>query len=137
MKYMLDTNICIYAMRSMTSELAERLESCAWGELGISAISLAELEYGVLAGAPERSAALRAKLDSLLEDLMVAPFDADAAGAYATIRRLAPERNRHALDKLIAAHAVGLGAVLVTNNEADFRRFPNLTVENWTQAREV
>jgi tRNA(fMet)-specific endonuclease VapC len=73
----------------------------------------------------------RSALESLLEDIQVAPFDAQAAKAYGPIRAAYKDRNRDALDKLIASHAVGLGVALVTNNEADFVNFAGLRVENW------
>ena len=131
MKFVLDTNICIHAMHSTSPILAEHLESRYFGELILSTISLAELEYGIVAAAPQDRQVRQDMLDSLLEDLVVAPFDAAAARAYGEIRRADPMRGRNALDKLIAAHALSLGAVLVTNNEMDFRRFPGLVVENW------
>ena len=62
---------------------------------------------------------------------MVAPFEAQAARAYGPIRAAYKERNRDALDKLIASHAIALGVTLVTNNEADFLNYAGLKVENW------
>ena len=70
-------------------------------------------------------------LERLLEDIRVAPFESGAARAYGPLRAANPERNQNALDKLIASHAISLGLTLVTNNEADFRSFTGLTVENW------
>ena len=70
-------------------------------------------------------------MDGLLEDIVVAAFEARAARAYGPIRPSNRERNKDALDKLIAAHAVALGATLVTNNEAEFRTYPGLKIENW------
>ena len=67
----------------------------------------------------------------LLDDIKVAPFDAQAAKAYGPIRAAYKGRNRDALDKLIASHAVALGVTLVTNNEADFMNCAGLRVENW------
>ncbi len=129
-KYMLDTNICIYLMKRQPPEVAARFAQCFVGEVVISAITLAELEYGV-----ERSGAAKghnqAAMDGLLEDIVVAAFEARAARAYGPIRADHRERNKDALDKLIAAHAVALGVTLVTNNEADFRTYPGLRLENW------
>lgn len=62
---------------------------------------------------------------------MVAAFEALTARAYGPLRAANRNRNKDALDKLIAAHAVALGTTLVTNNEADFAIYPGLTVENW------
>jgi tRNA(fMet)-specific endonuclease VapC len=70
----------------------------------------------------------------LLDDIMVAPFDAQAAKAYGPIRAAYKDRNRDALDKLIASHAVALGVTLVTNNEADFVNYSGLVVENWVNS---
>ncbi|MDO9226819.1 MAG: type II toxin-antitoxin system VapC family toxin [Pseudomonadota bacterium] len=132
MKYMLDTNVCIDVMQGALPHLAARMEACYYGELLMSAITLAELEFGILAARLEARALRRFLLDGIREDVVVASFDAAAARAYAEVRLADPQRGRNALDKLIAAHALSLGAVLVTNNEADFRRFSGLAVENWT-----
>ena len=69
----------------------------------------------------------------LVEDIPVAPFDVGAADAYAPIRMAMRDRRRDALDKLIAGHAIALGAVLVTNNVRDFAEYPGLTIENWLE----
>lgn len=79
----------------------------------------------------EAQARNQALLDSLLEDILAVPFDARAARTYGPLRAAHRERNKDALDKLIASHAMSLGVTLVTNNEADFREFAGLTVENW------
>ena len=71
---------------------------------------------------------------SLLEDILVAPFDAPAAMAYGPIRAAYKDRHRDALDKLIASHAVALGVTLVTNNDADFVGYPGLKVDNWVNS---
>ena len=72
-----------------------------------------------------------AALTALLEDLAVAPFDSEAAVSYGVLRAAVPSRQRNAMDRLIAAHAVSLGTTLVTNNEQDFSGYPGLRVENW------
>lgn len=129
-KYMLDTNICIYLMKHQPVEVKERFAQCFVGDVVISAISLAELEFGVrCSGAAEH--ANRALLASLLEDIPAAPFEALAARAYGPARFANRERNRDALDKLIASHAIALDVTLVTNNESDFVIYPGLRVENW------
>ena len=74
-----------------------------------------------------------AALASLLEDILVAPFDAQAAMAYGRIRAAYKDRNRDALDKLIASHALALGVTLVTNNVSDFAAYSELKVENWVE----
>lgn len=132
-KYMLDTNICIYLMKHQPPQVQARFAECFVGDVVISAIMLAELEYGV-ACSGEAQARNQALLDSLLEDILVAPFEARAARAYGPLRAAHRERNKDALNKLIAAHALSLGVTLVTNNEADFRGFAGLAVDNWVNS---
>lgn len=127
---MLNTNICIYLMKHQPPEVRQRFAECFVGDVVISAITLAELEYGVVCSNQSR-AKNQAALDSLLEDLMVMPFEGGAARANGPLRAAHRERNKDALDKLIAAHAQSLGVTLVTNNEADFLAFEGLSVENW------
>lgn len=129
-KYMLDTNMCIYLMKHQPLAVKARFDQCFVGEVVISAITLAELEYGVVCSGAAASAN-RSMLDSFIEDVPVAPFDARAASAYGPTRLANRDRSRDALDKLIAAHAIALGVTLVTNNEADFVIYPELVVENW------
>lgn len=129
-KYMLDTNICIYLMKHQPPQVQARFADCFVGDVVMSAITLAELEFGV-ACSGEAQARNQALLDSLLEDILAVPFDTRAARTYGPLRAAHRERNKDALDKLIASHAMSLGVTLVTNNEADFREFAGLTIENW------
>ena len=129
-KFMLDTNICIYLMKHQPPQVRARFAECFVGDVVISAITLAELEFGI-ACSGESQARNQAALDALLEDLLVAPFEARAARAYGPLRAANRECNKDALDKLIASHALSLGVTLVTNNEADFGGFSGLVVENW------
>ena len=131
-QFMLDTNMCIYLMKHHPPEVAERFAQCYFGEVVISVISLAELEYGITCSAANQEKN-RAALAGLLEDLAVAPFEHNAAQAYGPVRLAARERSKDALDKLIAAHAIALNVTLVTNNMADFMRFPGLMLENWVK----
>jgi tRNA(fMet)-specific endonuclease VapC len=127
---MLDTNMCIYLIKRRPQEVAERFARCYVGEVVMSAVTLAELEYGV-ACSGDNEARNRRALDLLLEDIPAEPFDRGAALAYGPIRMATRSKTRDALDKLIAAHAVALNVTLVTNNEADFAGYPGLRVENW------
>jgi tRNA(fMet)-specific endonuclease VapC len=133
-RYILDTNICIYLMKHEPPEVAARFAQCYEGEVVMSSITLGELEYGVAAAGStstkDQSRAASA-LKELCEFIPALPFDASAAHSYGAIRLATSERKRDALDKLIAAHAVSLDIVLVTNNVADFSSYPNLKVENW------
>jgi tRNA(fMet)-specific endonuclease VapC len=132
-KYLLDTNICIYLMKHQPPEVRERFDACFVGDVAISAVTLAELEFGIAFSSVASQSTNRSALDSLLEDIPVAPFDALAAKAYGPIRAAYKDRNKDDLDKLIASHAVSLNAILVTNNEADFVNYPGLVVENWVK----
>ena len=128
-RYLLDTNMCIYLMKHHPEAVAQRFARCYVGDVVMSAITFAELQYGVEVSAdPERE---RANLASLSEDIPVAPFDAAAAVAYGPIRLATRESRKDHLDKLIAAHAVALGVALVTNNEKDFAKYPGVRLENW------
>ncbi len=129
-RFMLDTNMCIYLMKHHPPEVGKRFAECYEGEVVISAITLAELEFGLVCSA-ENQSTNQAALLSLLQDIAVAPFDASAAQAYGPVRLATKERKRDALDKLIAAHAIALGITLITNNEAAFVGYPGLIVENW------
>jgi tRNA(fMet)-specific endonuclease VapC len=128
-RYLLDTNMCIYLMKNQPEEVARRFAQYHVGDVAMSAITYAELEYGVsMAADPERE---RINLASLIDDIPVAPFDVPAGMAYGPIRRATRESRTDHLDKLIAAHAVALGVTVVTNNVKDFARYPGVTVENW------
>lgn len=127
--FMLDTNMCIYLMKNQPEQVAKRFAQCYVGDVVMSAITYAELEFGVTVS--ENSTRERRNLASLVEDIPVVPFDAEAATAYGPIREATRDRKKDQLDKLIAAHAVSLGVTLVTNNERDFAPYPGLKIENW------
>ena len=103
--------------------LRVRMTACEPGEIGISAISYAEVAYGTYVGKPPA----QDLLDAFVAAVPLVPFDQVAAESYA---RLPFKRAR--FDRLLAAHALSIGAVVVTNNEADFADVPGLVVENWT-----
>lgn len=101
----------------------------------ISAITLAELEYGVHCSHNDTSQSQnRRALDALLKVIPAVPFTQSSAQDYATIRAAAPERKRDALDKLIASHAKSLNLTLVTNNKSDFQVYPDVVLENWVES---
>lgn len=128
-RFMLDTNMCIYLMKNQPEQVAKRFAQCYVGDVVMSAITYAELEYGVAVSAnPARE---RRNLAALIDDIPVMPFDAPAARAYGPIREATRERKKDHLDKLIAAHSVALDVVLVTNNERDFADYPGVKLENW------
>jgi tRNA(fMet)-specific endonuclease VapC len=133
-RYLLDTNMCIYLMKHQPVEVAARFAQCYVGEVVMSAVTMAELEYGVSCSG-ENEPRNRTALDQLAQDIPPQPFDQAAACAYGPIRLATRNRNRDALDKLIAAHAVALDVTLVTNNETDFAGYRGLRVENWVATR--
>jgi tRNA(fMet)-specific endonuclease VapC len=132
-RYMLDTNMCIYLMKSQPDTVAQRFAQCRIGDVVMSAITFAELEYGVAVSRSPRKE--RGNLASLVEDIPVVPFTQAAGSAYGPIRAATRERKTDHLDKLIAAHAVSLDAVLVTNNLKDFAKYPGLKTENWVTSK--
>jgi tRNA(fMet)-specific endonuclease VapC len=133
MYYLLDTNICIYIIKRKPEIVLERFRKLALGSVGISAITLAELEYGIRkSGNPNRN---QEALDQFLVPLDFAAFDYNATVEYGRIRA---ELERIGtpigpLDTLIAAHALSLNVTLVTNNKKEFNRIPALKIENWTK----
>jgi tRNA(fMet)-specific endonuclease VapC len=127
---MLDTNTCIYLMRRQPPEVEQRFAQLGFGDMVMSAVTLAELKCGVSERTDDRSR-VAGIIERLLTFVPFLPFDDLAADQYAALYRAAPGRRRDALDRLIAAHAIAAECVLVTNNEADFRDYAGLQVENW------
>ena len=130
MKYLLDTNICIYIINERPMHVLERFRRLTTSELGISSVTVAELAFGVAKGSSVKN---RAALQAFLVPLEVAPFDLVAALTYGDVRADLERRGQPIgpLDTQIAAHALSLNAVVVTNNEREFRKVAGLAVENW------
>ncbi len=131
MRFMLDTDTCIALIKRKSAPVLRRLTALAPGEAGISAITLAELRFGV-----EKSAVRDRNdraLDAFVLPLEVADFDEAAAAAYGTVRSALEKAGTPVgpLDTQIGAHALSLGAALVTHNVREFRRVPGLTVVDW------
>jgi tRNA(fMet)-specific endonuclease VapC len=130
LRYMLDTNICIFVMKGLGASLGPRFDAEA-ERLCISSVTLAELAYGV-----EKSAAHarnRRALEAFVARLAVLAFDPAAAGHYGALRADLERRGRviGPYDMMIAAHAQCLGLTVVTNNGGEFDRVPGLAVEDW------
>ena len=129
--FLLDTNICIYIIKQKPIEVLSHFQQYHPGDIGISTITLAELQYGVSKSqARERNAEA---LSEFLIPLEILPFGEAASQVYGTIRALLEQQGNiiGAMDLLIAAHSVSLGAVLVTNNVKEFERVPDIRIENW------
>jgi len=131
MKYMLDTNICIYLIKQKPRQVLERLQKLRIADVCISSITLSELEYGVEKS--ERRDQNRAALTQFIVPVSVSPYDEAAAEAYGKIRSSLERKGLPlgSLDVLIAAHALSLKLTLVTNNVREFKRIPELKLENW------
>ncbi len=129
-RYMFDTNMCIYLMKNQPPQVAERFAQCFEGDVVLSAITLAELEYGVTVSGDPRAA--RRALEALVARVPVLPLNAAAARAYGPVRAATRERKADALDKLIAAHAIAEDLTVVTRNARDFSAYPGLRIEDWT-----
>ncbi len=132
MRIMLDTNTCIFIIKRKPTAVLRRFRNYEVGEIGISAITLSELRYGV-AKSEQRERNAQA-LDEFVAPLEIAPFDEGAALAYGDVRVTLEKAGTPigSMDMLIAAHAVSLGATLVTNNIREFSRIARLEVIDWT-----
>jgi len=130
LRYMLDTDICIYAMRNRPPEVRNRLRELS-GEVCISAITLGELAYG--AEKSQRPAENRAIYEQFVANLVTLAFSREAANHYGQIRGTLERLGRPAgiHDMLIGAHARSEGLTVVTNNTREFARMPGLRAENW------
>jgi tRNA(fMet)-specific endonuclease VapC len=130
LKYLLDTNIVIYVLKRRPVEVLEIFNTNAT-RMAISSITLSELFYGA-----EKSINIDKNLEAIEEfisHLDVLPYDAKASQHYGQIKA-ALEKKGEVIgenDIHIAAHAISQGLILVTNNLREFKRVPNLALENW------
>lgn len=132
MRYLLDTDICIYTINQRPARVLERFQRHAADGLGISAVTAAELHYGVERTGSARNREALARFVALLE---VAPFDHAAAQVFGALRAWLTSQGTPIgpYDTQIAAHAQALGVTLVTNNSREFSRVPGLRLENWVE----
>ena len=133
--FMLDTDTCIFLMRGESPALAAKVQSVPLPQQVMSAVTFAELTYGVQASAAAKRKQNQSVLDSLVLHLAVLDWPQDAAKHYAEIRTDLKKRGAQlgAADLMIAAHARAMGAIVVTNNVKDFERVKGLEVENWSK----
>ncbi len=134
MKYLLDTNICIALIRQKPAALIQRITSHQPGEVGISSITLAELIHGV-----EKSTHVEQNMLALQQFLLpleLSDFDQQAAFIYGKIRAQLERDGQTigSMDMLIAAQAISLETILVTNNTKEFQRVKDLNIEDWISA---
>ncbi len=131
MKYMLDTNICIYIIKKQPESVLKKFKSFNVGDICISSVTLAELMYGVeKSHHPQKN---KNALEEFILPLEIVPFDDMAAYHYGHIRAYLEKKGKSIgpLDLMIAAHAECLNSILVTNNKKEFSRIPKLNIENW------
>jgi tRNA(fMet)-specific endonuclease VapC len=132
MKFMLDTNICIYLIKQKPVKVLRHFKSHSVGDIGLSTISLAELRYGV--SKSQYVEKNQQALNEFILPLEVADFNETAAEEYGIIRAELEKKGKPigSMDMLIGAHALSLGTTLVTNNVREFREIKNLKVIDWT-----
>lgn len=133
MKFILDTNICIYIIKKKPARVFEKFRELPLGSVGISSITLAELQYGVRKSSqPEKN---QIALNQFLIPLDIVDFDTNAAVEYGSIRTDLEKSGTPIgpLDTLIATHVRSLEFILVTNNEKEFKRVAGLKIENWAK----
>ena len=129
---MLDTNICIYLIKRRSDELVKRMRVFRTGEIAVSVVTVAELQYGV--SKSENKERNQAALEAFLLPLEIASFSFDETVVYGNVRAELERRGQPIgpLDTMIAAHALSLDVPLVTNNTREFERVRGLRVEDWT-----
>ena len=132
MIYMLDTNTCIYVIKRKPPDVIKRFQQTRISTIGISSITLSELVYGAVKSSnPDQNQLALAQFAAPLEILS---YGDEAAQYYGYLRLYLEKKGKPigSLDMLIAAHALSIDCTLVTNNEKEFKRVPNLKIENWT-----
>ncbi|MBD2690512.1 type II toxin-antitoxin system tRNA(fMet)-specific endonuclease VapC [Anabaena catenula] len=133
MRYLLDTNICIYIIKQKPQKVLDKFQSLQISDIGISSITVAELEYGVAKSQQQEKN--RTALLQFLLPLQIVEFNQSSATIYGEIRSNLESQGIviGAMDMLIAAHALSLGVTLVTNNVREFSRISTLSLENWVE----
>ena len=132
-KYLIDTNICIYIMNKRPIEIIHKFKQLEVGEIGVSTITVSELQYGVVKS--KNRGVNKQRVEEFLSPIQIIPYDENATDIYGDIRYNLEKRGESIgpLDLLIAAHALSKNYVLITNNEKEFKRVKNLKVENWVK----
>ena len=133
--FMLDTNICIFAIKKKNDKLLERIKKNRHKGLFVSGITLAELEFGIENAMPEYRTRNTIALMEFLTIFGIRDFDEKAAKEYGKIKKDLKDRNCliGPLDMLIGAHAKSLNMKLITNNTVEFTRIQGLPVDDWTK----
>jgi tRNA(fMet)-specific endonuclease VapC len=135
MKVMLDTNTCIAIIKRKPPQVLKRFNAYKVGEIGMSWVTLAELEFGVAKS--QHLEKNQAALDEFVLPLEIANFDRETARVYGRVRAMLEKKGTPigALDTMIGAHALSLDVTLATNNTREFSRIKGLTVVDWLDSR--
>ena len=133
MKYLIDTNICIYIMNKRPIAVIHKFKQFDVDEICVSTITVSELQYGVSRSRDHRLN--KQRVEEFLSPFEISAYDEFAANIYGDIRHQLEKTGEPIgpLDLLIAAHALSGNFVLVTNNEKEFKRVKNLKIENWAK----
>ena len=133
MKYLIDTNICIYIMNKRPIEVIHKFKQFDVDEISVSTITVSELQYGVVKS--NNRGFNKQRVEEFLSPFEISAYDEAAANIYGDIRYQLEKSGKTIgpLDLLIAAHALSGNFVLITNNEKEFKRVKNLKIENWAK----
>ncbi len=133
MNYLIDTNICIYIINKRPPEVIRKFKEKQIGDIGISSITVSELEYGV--SKSQNKDKNQQRLSEFLLPFSILPYDEIAAKVYGGIRSQFEKSGQPIgpIDLFIAAHALSQDLILVTNNEKEFGRIQSLKIENWVK----
>ena len=131
MKYLLNTNICIYLIKKQYPEILSKLLRVGFDKIAISTITLAELEYGVANS--KRMFEVQTALFEFILPFEILDFNYNAASCYGKIRKELKDKGQPIsdMDMLKASVAMANELIMVTNNEKEFRRISGLKIENW------
>ena len=133
MRYMLDTNICIYAIKKKPQIVIEQILKHLNDEFYVSSMTYSELIYGAdKSSFPDKN---KVAINTLLSNITILDFDSKAGNEYGKIRSQLEKKGQiiGTMDMLIAAHAMSANCILVTNNEKEFERVEELSIENWAR----
>lgn len=135
MKYLFDTNICIYLIKNKPINVLKRFSKITPGSIAVSNITVAEMYYGIAKSSKQNQNTIA--LEEFLLPLIIIDFDKNDARIYGKIRHELEKKGKiiGAMDLLIGAQALSRNLILVTNNEKEFNRIEELKIENWTKGR--
>lgn len=131
MRYMLDTNTCIYVIKHRPAEVKKKLSAVPLDKVAVSSVVIGELWYGIFESTKQKNN--EKALNDFLQFVTVRDWPAEAAQTYGSIRSYLKTKGTPfgAMDLLFAVHALTAGSILVTDNVKEFKRVPGLHVENW------